>query len=261
MKIFLSSLENTAADKSIYPVNNLSSMLIERGIKMKWNLMSYYYLQNKDAIANQIRDYSEQILIDSGAHSFQFGIKTDFKEYTIKYAEFIKRFDRPNVLGYFEMDIENIIGMDNVLELRKYLEGATDKIIPVWHKGRGIDNYLAMCEQYAGKVIAIGGFRGTDIRDDQYLMFLKYARQYGCKVHCLGMTRKQVLDKVPFDYTDSASWHMHSIYGSSYKKVKGKKFARPKNLAERNEQEIYNYQHGIALQEHYYQKWRKVCKD
>lgn len=45
MKIFLSSLENTAADKSIYPVNNLSSMLIERGIKMKWNLMSYYYLQ------------------------------------------------------------------------------------------------------------------------------------------------------------------------------------------------------------------------
>ena len=205
MKIFLSSLENACTGDKKYKINNLSSKLLERGVHMKWNLLSYYYLQGKDEVAVQIRDISEEILIDSGAHSFQFGIKTDFAEYTKKYAEFIKRFDRPNVVGYFEMDIENVIGMDRVLELRKYLEQATDKIIPVWHKNRGIDNFLEMCEQYAGKVIAIGGFRGTDIRDDQYLLFIKHAKKYNCKVHCLGMTRTTVLDKVPFDYTDSAS--------------------------------------------------------
>lgn len=261
MKIFLSSLENCSANKDKYRVNNLSSMLMERNVQMKWNLMSYYYLQGKDAVAEQIRDNSEEIMIDSGAHSFQFGIKTDFAEYTKKYAEFIKRFDRPNVVGYFEMDIENVIGMEKVLELRKYLEHATDKVIPVWHKGRGIDDYLKMCEAYAGKVIAIGGFRGTDIRDDQYLMFIKYAKKYGCKVHCLGMTRTSVLDKVPFDYTDSASWHMHSIYGTPYLKDRSKKFARAKNIDERNEHEFFNYCEGIKLQEHYHRKWRKVCKD
>ena len=159
------------------------------------------------------------------------------------------------------MDIENVIGMDKVLELRKYLEYSTDKIIPVWHKGRGIDNYLKMCEDYAGKIIAIGGFRGTDIRDDQYLMFLKYARKHNCKVHCLGMTRTSVLDKVPFDYTDSSSWHMHSIYGTPYTKDKSKKFARAKSMDERNEQEVFNYCEGIKLQEHYHRRWKKVCRD
>lgn len=261
MKIFLSSLENANTEKGRYEIQNLSSKIIERGVQMKWNLLSYYYLQNKDPIAIQIRDNSEEVMIDSGAHSFQFGIKTDFAEYTKRYAEFIKRFDRPNVVGYFEMDIENVIGMEKVLELRKYLECASDKIIPVWHKGRGIDDFLKMCEDYAGKVIAIGGFRGTDIRDDQYLLFIKHAKKYNCKVHCLGMTRTAVLDKVPFDYTDSASWHLSSIHGRPYTKDKTKKFARAKNMAEWSEQDYFNYLEGIKLQEHYYRKWRKVCKD
>ena len=261
MKIFLSSLETCGVNKDKYRVNNLASIMVERGIRMKWNLMSFYYVQGKVPIAEYIRDHSEEILIDSGAHSFQFGIKTDFAEYTKKYAEFIKKYDRPNVIGYFEMDIENIIGMDKVLELRKYLEGATDKIIPVWHKGRGIDDFCEMCEKYAGKVVAIGGFRGTDIRDDQYLMFLKHAKKYGCKVHCLGMTRKAVLDKVPFDYTDSASWHMHSIYGTPYTDDRSKKFARARTRDARSEQELFNYCQGIKLQEHYHRKWQKICKD
>ena len=99
MKVFLSSLENCVANKSKYAVPNLSSILIERDIHMKWNLLSYYYLQGKEPIGVQIRDHSDEILIDSGAHSFQFGLKVDFAEYTKKYADFIKRYDRPNVRG------------------------------------------------------------------------------------------------------------------------------------------------------------------
>lgn len=245
MKIFLSAIEtNEKVPKNIS--------------KMKYNLMSYYYIKNKIELANYIRDKSEEILIDSGAHSFQFGKKVDWIEYTKQYAEFIKQFDRPNVVGYFEMDIENIIGYDKVLELRKILEAVSDKIIPVWHPDRGIKDYLEMCKKYHDKVIAIGGFRGTDIKDEQFIMFLKTAKKYNCKVHCLGMTRKKVLDKVPFDYVDSSSWKQHAIYGRITNKGKvSKQYSKTNTL----QVMVENYKEGIKMQEHYYNKWKKICKD
>lgn len=256
MKIFLSALENGS---TCYSTGKpLAHYFAECGIRMKWNLMSYYYIRNKLELAEFIRDRSELVLIDSGAHSFQFGAKVDFLEYTKKYAEFIRVFDRPNVLGYFEMDIENVIGYDKVLELRKILESVSDKIIPVWHPDRGIKDYEEMCKKYAGKIIAIGGFRGTDIKDEQFLMFLKVAKKYNCKVHCLGMTRTKVLDKVPFDFTDSSSWKQHGIFGT----VTGKgKVTREFSKVKREVVFLENYKHGMQMQEHYYQKWRKVCKD
>ena len=98
MKIFLSALEQqaTAYAKKGKPVVDL---LLEQGIKMKYNLMSYYYIRNKEDLACKIRDNSEEILIDSGAHSFQFGAKVDFEKYTRQYAEFIKRFDRDTCIA------------------------------------------------------------------------------------------------------------------------------------------------------------------
>lgn len=205
MKIFLSAIENTTSSKNAGVVN-MAELIVKKGIRMKYNLMSFFYIRQRMQLATFIRDNTDEILIDSGAHSFQKGKKVDWLEYTKKYAEFIKEFDRPNVIGYFEMDVDNIIGYDKVLELRKLLEQVSNKIIPVWHKNRGIEEYKKMCKDYAGKVVAITGFKNEDIQDHQYLMFLKYAKKYNCKVHCLGMTRKKVLDKVPFDYVDSSSW-------------------------------------------------------
>ena len=251
MKIFLSSVEGGA------PLEALDEIMKEK--KLYYNLMSYYYIQNKNyERAIKIRDNSELIIIDSGAHSFQFGKKVNWIEYTKQYAEFIKQFDRPNVVGYFEMDIENIIGYDKVLELRKILENVSNKIIPVWHPDRGINDYLEMCEKYHDKVIAIGGFRGTDIKDEQFIMFLKYAKKYNCKVHCLGMTRKKVLDKVPFDYVDSSTWLQQVNYGNVFF-GKGK-FAKAKGT-EKKEQYKFNYLQGMKMQEYYHKKWQKECKD
>lgn len=252
MKIFLSAVEGQA---------DIMDRIIDAGERMHYNLMSYYYIQNKGlATAERIRDHTEEILIDSGAHSFQFGKKVNWDEYTRNYAEFIQYFDRPNVVGYFEMDIENIIGYDKVKDLRRILENVSDKIIPVWHPPRGIQDFKDMCAQYAGKIIAIGGFRGTDIKDEQFIMFLKYAKKHNCKVHCLGMTRKRILDKVPFDYTDSSTWLAQANYGnmfypsvtSVYAKVKGE---------EKKKQILNNYRQGMKMQEHYYNKWKSVCKD
>ena len=256
MKIFLSALENgsTCYDSG----KPLAHYFVESGLKMKWNLMSYFYIKNNFELAEYIRRNSEEILIDSGAHSFQKGKKVDWVQYTKDYAEFIKKFDQPNVVGYFEMDVDNIIGYDNVLELRKILESVSDKIIPVWHKNRGIDDFKEMCRKYSGKVVAITGFKNEDIQDHQYLMFLKYAKKHNCKVHCLGMTRKKILDIVPFDYVDSSSWKQSGIYG----RIDGKgKVTREFSKVKREVVFKENYLYGMDMQNHYYQKWKKVCKD
>lgn len=246
MKIFLSAIEGQKEIPQIFAG------------KMKWNLMSYYAIRKNTALAEYIRDNSEEILIDSGAHSFQKGKKVDWVKYTQEFADFIKKYDRPNVIGYFEMDVDNIIGYEKVLELRKILENVSDKIIPVWHYNRGIDDYIQMCKDYAGKIVAITGFRGAEIRDDQYLMFVKVAKKYGCKVHCLGMTRTDVLDKVPFDYADSSSWLQNGVYGNIVGKGKVSLEYSKKN---RNIIFLENYKAGMKMQEHYYEKWKKICKD
>lgn len=255
MKIFLSALENgsTCYDSG----KPLAHYFVEEKIPMKWNLMSYYYVKGNPELAEYIRDHSELVMIDSGAHSFQRGKKVDWVEYTKQYAEFIKKYDRPNVVGYFEMDVDGVIGYDNVLKLRKILESASDKIIPVWHDSRGIDEFKKMCREYAGKIIAFSGIRG-EIKDHQYLMFLKYAKKYNCKVHCLGMTRKKILDVVPFDYTDSSSWKQSGIYGRIDNKGK---VTREFSKVKREVVFKHNYLQGMEMQKHYYQKWRGVCKD
>lgn len=256
MKIFLSALENGSTCYN--SKKSLAQFLCENNIKFKYNLMSYYYIKNKHELAEYIRNNSEEILIDSGAHSFQKGKKVDWTKYTQEYAEFIKKFDKPNVIGYFEMDVDNIIGYDKVLELRKVLEKVSNKIIPVWHKNRGIEEYKKMCNDYAGKIIAITGFKNEDIKDEQYLMFLKYAKKYNCKVHCLGMTRKKVLDKVPFDYVDSSSWKQSGIYG----RIDGKgKVTKEFSKVKREVVFLENYKVGMKMQEHYYNKWKKICRD
>ena len=262
MKIMLSALENAASCK-LEGSRPVAQLLVERGIKLKWNLMSYYYVKGaREELARYIRDHSDLVMIDSGAHSFQFGIKVDWVEYTKQYAKFIREFDKKNVVGFFEMDIENVIGYKNVLELRKILENETDKIIPVWHPIRGIDDYEDMCQKYSNRVIAIGGFKGTDIKDNQYLSFVKVAKKYGCKVHCLGMTRCEVLDRVPFDYTDSSSWSAQSRFGAiGQNKFKRGRVTKEYSRDHGGEVFIENYKCGIQMQEYYYKKWYKECRD
>ena len=252
MKIFLSALENQK--KKPLP---LAQYMLSNGVKFKWNLMSYWYI--KKDVGELIRDNSEEIMIDSGAHSIMHGKKADFDAYTESYAKFIEAFDRDNVIGYFEMDIDNIVGFEKVLEYRRYLEGVTDKIIPVWHRRRGIKNFEEMCEQYSGKIVAITGYRNIEIAPEQYILFLKTARKYGCKLHCLGMTNKRILDKVPFDYVDSSSWVQNSIYG----RIEGVSKKVPQHFTKTNMQDVRaeNYKAWIKVQEKYHAKWKKVCGD
>ena len=121
MQVHIAALENAC--------NYLLKQLEKDEIK--YALVSYFYLKENE-FQIIVDSVSKKLLIDSGAHSFQHGKKIDFVEYTKKYAEFIKKnTDNPKIEGFFEMDIDNVIGYEKVLELRKILEEVSDKIIPV----------------------------------------------------------------------------------------------------------------------------------
>lgn len=258
MKIFLSAVENHSQRQAL-------KLILERAADtgeppLLWNLMSYYYLRRNMPWAERVRDNSRLVMIDSGAHSFQKGKKVEWDAYTSEYAEFIREFDTDSVVGYFEMDVDNIIGYDEVLRLREVLErdsGHPDKIIPVWHRNRGIEDYKRMCEEHSGRTVAITGFKNEDIRDEQYPMFLKYAWDCGCKVHCLGMARKKVLDKVPFDYCDASSWAQQAIRGKAGNSQVSRGFSKS-NI---DEVFVASYEEAMKQQVRYWQKWRKVCHD
>lgn len=249
MKIFLSSLETAHTEEILDYLHkfNIDHLL--------WNLMSFYYLTPQKF--KLITSKSKQIMIDSGAHSFQKGKTVNWTKYTEKYAEFIKEYDNDKILGYFEMDVDNRIGFNKVLKLRNTLEQVTNKIIPVWHKNRGIKQFTKMCKKYSGKIVAISGFQNEDIKDYQFKLFLKKAWEYNCKLHGLGITRKKVLDKVPFDFVDSSSWRL----GTTFYRIGGQKVNKQSVKNNWGKAKAISYKRAIKKQLHYYNKWKMINND
>lgn len=235
----MSSLENNGC---LLEQSWMTTKIGEK-IKFKYNLMSYYYIRNQRKKAEYIRNRSQLIYIDSGAHSFQKGKKVRWNQYIQDYCDFIKWFDRPNVLGYFEMDIDKIIGYKNVIEMRKQLLKTSSKIIPVWHKNRGVQNYIDMCKEYSGKIVAISGFKNEDIRDEDFPYFVKVAQKYGAKLHCLGMGREKIMKANAFYSVDNSSWKQPLIYA----RYRGKKIDSNwiRSLDNRQKLEMNLYLDGI----------------
>ena len=223
------------------------------------DLWSYYYLQNKDQIEvfNQIMDMSENMLIDSGAFSIRMAGKLKNKEiiqeydkYTKKYCDFIQEHDNNKILGYCEMDIENVTGYDYVLELRKELEEVSDKIIPVWHKERGIHDFKEMCQNY--NYVAISNSQ-YDIKKTQTKLFVDYAHRQGAKIHGLGLANKTVLMNIPFDSCDAINWLMPTMYGSH----NGKKLDKEYSKNNRNKVLLLGYLAERKKQIMYRNRWKK----
>ena len=72
------------------------------------------------------------------------------------------------------------------------------------------------------------------------------------------MTRKKILDKIPFDYVDSSSWLQNIVYGRD---MNGNKLPKIKNKEDREKQFYHNYKLGRKMQIKYYEKWKHICKD
>lgn len=189
-------------------------------IKNKNQLFSYFYLsksKQRQKYFNWFKKNSERVIIDSGAHTFHTSQNVDFTQFTRNYANFIKKNDNNKVVGYFEMDIDNRIGYKNVLKLRKILEETTDKIIPVWHKNRGFKKFEQMCRNY--NYVSISCLQIEGIPDTDLHKFVQIAHDNNCKIHGLGGTRDYIINNVPFDSVDSASW----LYPGINKRFNGKK--------------------------------------
>lgn len=245
MKIFLSGLESSE--------KNIIDNMIKNNEKIDYILSSYYYIRKKPFLLDKFKKISKEILIDSGAHSFQKGKKVEWEKYTKEYAKWIKENDCIQIKGYFEMDVDNIIGYKEVIKLRNILETVTNKIIPVWHKNRGIQEFKEMCKNY--KYIAITGFKNEDIKDNQYLMFLKYAKLQNCLVHCLGMTRLKIINKVPFDTVDSSTWKQAGNFGEYRKFKNGKlKIFKQKGKFTTEFLDIQNFKEFVKIQKYYKNK-------
>lgn len=162
--------------------------------------------------------------------------KIDWDEYVSKYISFINEND---VKHYFELDIDVIVGYEEVKRIRARIEKETGKkAIPVWHKSRGIEEFKQLVNEY--DYIAIGGFAIKHIKRDEYPIIkrmVKYAYDNGVKVHGLGFTPKEVT-QYKFYSVDSTTWLSCRRFGSLFMYDNGKmKMITPKNHGTRRDKQ------------------------
>ena len=160
----------------------------------------------------------KNFMLDSGAFTFMTSHKgkVDWNDYLRRYADFISKND---VKLFYELDIDSVVGYDKVLEMRRWLERETGKKpIPVWHKSRGKEEFLKMCDEY--KYVAIGGIVSKEITRQEYKYFpwfINEAHKRGCKIHGLGFTNLEGIRKYHFDSVDSTSWTAGNRFGAIYR--------------------------------------------
>ena len=178
-------------------------------------LESFYYI---DADTERLLPYFGDFLLDSGAFTFMMDSKTavNWDEYLERYADFI---NRNRIDKFFELDIDVVVGYDEVVRLRNKLENMTGKqCIPVWHKSRGMDNFRSTCDAYP--YIAIGGIVSGEFKSTEYKHFpllINEAHKRGAKIHGLGFTSLAWLPKCHFDSVDSTAWTTGNRFGFIYR--------------------------------------------
>lgn len=201
-------------------------------------LASFEALKNKkrrETVLSLIKnDWCKDVMIDSGAFSFSptgYGganTSVEWERYVDAYSDFILA---SGVEHFFEMDVDYILGLEKVEELRRRIERRTGKqTIPVWHMNRGWKYFERMCDEY--KYVSIGGVaknpNGPKITKT-FPYFIECAHKKGCQIHGLGYTDVKNFKVNPFDSVDSSSWSTGSRYSVSYE-MKGHALTSHKNI-------------------------------
>ena len=182
-------------------------------------LESFYYLRKNENFMEIVKHFGS-FLLDSGAFTFMSGSHKggiDWDEYIEQYAAFINKWD---IKLFFELDIDSVVGIQEVERLRAKLESLTNKKpIPVWHKNRGKNYFIKMCEDYP--YVALGGIVTKEIPrkvyESAFPWFIKTAHKHGAKIHGLGYTTVANLKKYHFDSVDSTTWLYGNRGGYLYK--------------------------------------------
>lgn len=224
----------------------------------KYVLESYYSIKNKDV---SLLKNAELFLLDSGAFTFMNSKKeesVDFDSYLDGYIDFINKND---IKYFFELDIDNIVGIEKVEELRKKLEEKTNKkCIPVWHKSRGKQYFINLCKKY--DYVAIGGIVTGEIKPKDYKYFrwfIDTAHSYNCKIHGLGFTNIKGMYEYNFDSVDSTNWNGGRRFGDLYTfngvelinvKSQAKKNSKRRVKVSAEEINMHNYYEWLKFQEY-----------
>lgn len=217
-------------------------------------LESFYYID--DWMKPYIRDHWD-FLLDSGAFTFMNDKKNssgvDWDAYLTRYINFINEMDIDN---FIELDIDMMVGLDRVEELRARLEAETGKkSIPVWHKTRGKDYWYRMCEEY--DYVAIGGMASNGNFKKKvekvFPWFLDIAQKNNTKVHALGYTSMIGMEKYRFHSVDSTAWiygnrggYLYQFDGRTLKQIDKPKGTRLKSRAVA----IHNFKEWVKFQQY-----------
>lgn len=236
MKLYLAALESY----DLVPV-------IEKNIAES-GFFSYYYLKGKNEPASLIasRPHLENIVIDSGAHTFfaenasrddvvkegkRLSASAHVKktitketpdEYFDAYVEWIIKYRQ-----YFdyavELDIGELVGQAKVNKWRERLKqvGVYDQIITVMHPAvMTWDDYIAMLDDSESGYVAMEGMRPGSSQIP-YFKYIQAAMDRGVKVHGFALTKEKIMSKYPFYSVDSSSWKAGVQYGTYTKSVDG----------------------------------------
>lgn len=213
-------------------------------------LESFYYT---DADTERLLPYFGDFMLDSGAFTFMQGTKGNvvWDDYIEKYADFIKR---NKIEKFFELDIDSVVGYKQVLQYRKKLESLVGRqSIPVWHRSRGKQEYLRMCDEY--DYVAIGGIVSKEITPDHYKIFpsmISEAHKRKAKIHGLGFTSLEWLQKCHFDSVDSTAWTTGNRFGFVYqfdgKTMRKIDCPKGKRLKDSRKIALINYMEWIKFQ-------------
>lgn len=234
MKIYLAGNQGAKCEGIRYLYNKEENMKIYLAGSAPWKeqglydeafikhrpyiLESFYYVNEE---TERLLPYMGDFLLDSGAFTLRQNTEEsiDWLEFTRKYANYI---NRNRIEKFFELDIDNLIGYDKVVELRKELERLTNKQpIPVFHPSRGKEEFIKSCEEYP--YVALGGIVGAGVGTkaynsyhERFPWFIKTAHEHKAKIHGLGFTSLINLPRYHFDSVDSTAWVSGSRFGYVY---------------------------------------------
>ena len=188
-------------------------------VKPPYVLMSYAGLQKNKNLESKLEyvmsEDCKDWLLDSGAFTyFNNGQEKTIAEWERYIDGLTEVVNATKCKHFFELDIDRIVGLEQVEKFRERIERRTGKqCIPVWHSNRGFDYFKRMCAEY--DYVSIGGIaknpNGKKIAK-LFPYFIDYAHKTGTKIHGLGYTDFKGLSKLDFDSVDSTTWLVGAQY-------------------------------------------------
>ena len=161
----------------------------------------------------------KNFLADSGAFTAMNAGKPINEQYIDQYIKWINDND---IRNFIEMDLDEVIGYEQTMQIRKRIESQTGrKVIPCWHLERGEDGWKRMCDDYGYVAISLSRLTKTSKwlvkhKFEPLWFFLDEANKRGAKIHALGCNDLSLLRQFHFYSADSSTHTLGNRYGQVY---------------------------------------------